>query len=453
MMANERMSLNEAISADVAYAKFYSDKIDKTLYAELMQGSENMTPYHKFMLDKYLSNSIDDTTVKLAGKVWANASLEGRQYLIFAIKNDEENVEENIPRFLGSFSKMKTHTENSYYSRGLEVLYEDENIKVTCTKSYTSSCREYGASHWCTASDIMGEWNGFQMFIEHTEHGDFLIQFIDKRDIEGDSYQAQFRVWGKNNIILQNLFDWNDKDLNGNTDYLEGLFSSCGLNYDDFMAKYVIPNAERLVEETKENIEDEIEYYDRRERVLEKNMLVKINSTMSSERTINKLIECVKKLIANNQDFTWDSCNFDGKHFDVSIEEKSPNYLVECSYCGTANEYDYVYRKFEQYLIDSRWIKARYLNLLLDENFNLITTIHGALVEVINNVALFNDVTCTGVQWGETVSLLVDMRNGKTICRCDGCDIKRRDDWLFFKKDGVLTSVNIQNCSVVNEYN
>ena len=450
IMANERMTLNEAISADAAYEKFYAGKIDQNAYAELMQGAENMTPYHKLILDEFLNGKINSTLLQIAGLLWKNASLETRQYLIFSAKNDADDIKKNIARFLAATQRMKSHTENSYHSRGFEVLYEDKNVKVTCTKSYTSSCKEYGASHWCTASDINGEYNGFQMFIDHTNNNDFLIQFIDKHNIEGNSYQAQFRAWRPNDIVLQNLFDWTDGDLECNETRLVNMFSGFGLNYGKIKEKYIIPNAERLAAETQENIKDEIEYYNRKERVTEKNTLNKINSTMNSQRIIDGIIERVKSLLAEHRKYDIEFA-MDGKVFDISIYKNTPNYFVEVFYVGSRNgEYEYLNRKFNDSSGDA-WVKSLCLCLLLDKDFKIITKIHGALTELIDNVALINDVSSDEFDYGEIVSVFMNIKNGNIIYRTNGYKPGRENNWITFTTDKAKVAINVITCSVVEE--
>ena len=204
------MLLNEISSAD-AYAKFYSKGgkfIHKDIYDSLMNGTAVMTPFHKMMLDAFLAGKVNANLMQFAGDIWRGASNDMKQYLIHAVEGDLDYITDtggSIRIFLEKVSSMKSHSERSFNDRGYEVLYEDEGVKVTCTKSYTSSCKNYGNSHWCTASDIFGEYNGYDMFRNYTNDngGGCLVQFICKKfHPEHDGNSRQSRILGLNDYNL-----------------------------------------------------------------------------------------------------------------------------------------------------------------------------------------------------------------------------------------------------------
>ena len=200
--------LNEAKASDV-YNRFYADSIPQEMWVEMTKGTENITPFHRKVADiikKAWANSGKNQYDKayfmklcrLTQEAW-NSSQTARQFLTNAAKEDYYKLTyEYLEAFLKQVMIAKNYSENEFIDNGLYKLYEDDDLLVTVTLSYSASHKHYGDSHWCTASDIAGNYNGFEMFKNYTtgenpddeELANLLLQFVDKHD-RYNSYQVQ----------------------------------------------------------------------------------------------------------------------------------------------------------------------------------------------------------------------------------------------------------------------
>ena len=182
MLKEQRQMLNEISTRD-AYERFYKTTMPKEVYYLLMRGTEKMTPFHKSILDVYTQDIDNETAIETAKAVsdfWKNLSPEGKQYAITYLAGKFPSWK-YLPERLRDASKKKYYTEANYISNGFVILRDDDKVRVSCTLSYAASRRYFGDSKWCTASDIGGRRNGYEMFRDYTD-GCCLIQFIPKND-------------------------------------------------------------------------------------------------------------------------------------------------------------------------------------------------------------------------------------------------------------------------------
>jgi hypothetical protein len=301
MVTEAARTILREISVKDAYTRFYTGKVPEDVFAALMKGTDLMTPYHKIMLDAYIKKMLDGEDLQDAGNLWANSGNEARQYLVNAVKDEKDYLlssEWNLKRLIVRTGKMKSHTENSFGQRGLEVLYEDSNVIITCTKSYTSSHQTYGDSHWCTASDIFGNYNGFEMFCRYTieEGRDILVQFIDKTNKEGNSFQVQYET---GDVYDSEICNWADNSVEIGS--VIDMLRSHGVDYQTFINDVLKPNFDRLYNETEENIQDEADYYERKQRIRERKVFKKIDQNFNSEDFRKKIMDVIKVLISGNR--------------------------------------------------------------------------------------------------------------------------------------------------------
>ena len=197
-MTKESKLINEAISVANAYAKFYSTKLTEEEYDAAVKGTTNMTPFHKALLDCMISAKESQSwdwmlLGRECGEIWANADANIRQLLLKAVKSKELNPQNPNDFYEKTIeiSQTKAATKAQVANNGLVTLYEDDNILITCTTTYSASQKFYGDSHWCTASDIYGQYNGYCMFIGYTVKDDAcLIQMVPKSNRER-MFQAQ----------------------------------------------------------------------------------------------------------------------------------------------------------------------------------------------------------------------------------------------------------------------
>lgn len=413
----KEMMLNE-ISSNDAYHKFYSqgDKfIQKDIYDSLMDGTTNMTPFHKMMLDAFLEGKANYNFMALAGDIWRSANTEMRQYMVNAASEDREFIMENgrsLWFFLQRTKEMKSHTENSFHLRGFEVLYEDDGIRVTCTKSYTSSCRAYGDSHWCTASDMYGQYNGFEMFKRYTVNCQgFLVQFIckggdgiDERMRCLNSYQVAYQYYG-DAVVSNSVFNWFDSE--SETEELErSVASTAESTYAHIFGKYIVPNAKRLIKETAENILDESEYYSRKDRVRKKTIFQGINNDLSSKDLQTAVVEYAIKEKGNQiQGWNNDLVKFsvqNRREFDNGIADVC---IVSIYYIGSGALKDYIEDKCQDE--DMEWLNGTIKQWIIDRDGHIVQKINGTYQDNYGNIIFIENQDGTINAY--------DARNGKLL--------------------------------------
>lgn len=219
-----RILLNE-ISVQDAYGRFYAKTIPQDIWNTFMSGVDKMTPFHKRVADiiAKLMSSRDVTKSEEIAKYAAAAWNKGpivQQYLVNAVKEDFPDCkDEMIWQFLFHIVKKsrandkERYTEEEFLDGGLVKLYDDEELLVTCTLSYTASHKYYHDSHWCTASGTDGEWDGYKMFCNYTGMY-ILLQFVDKRNRER-SFQLQYGGWNEtyNGPDLDQICNFDDEPM------------------------------------------------------------------------------------------------------------------------------------------------------------------------------------------------------------------------------------------------
>jgi hypothetical protein len=268
--------LNEISSVDAW--KLYDGKVPEDLYKLVMSGTQKMTPFHRMLLDKYISEtslpgmeipSAKETVARCVSKIiniWNKLHPDSKQALI---KDSSDGTFKNInifriQQYIENFKGLEGFSENYYSSNGLVIIYEDEKLLVTCTTTYASSKNNYGDSHWCTASDIFGNYNGFEMFRKYTNYDDddssenadeCLIQFIDKNRRAENSFQIQYIDTGDEGAMC----DFNDNEITVD-DVIQKL-SSIGEDYYEIKNKI---NFSKLIELTDSHRDKEYIYWDRK---------------------------------------------------------------------------------------------------------------------------------------------------------------------------------------------
>lgn len=252
--------LDEISSAD-AYKRFYEGKIPEEAFKAIMVGTDKMTPYHKYALDLAIKSEDEGNgqnildACKKIGEAWYLSNQDARQLMLSFV--DYPKLKSfDIYKFAEkatNISEKKNHTENGYSSAGYKVLVETDNALVTCTTSYAANKKYYGDSHWCTASDVFGHYNGFNMFGSYV--GDScLIQFVNKQDREGDTLQAQIDTDGDVCVVC----DFND-DEKGFSALAEWIYKNLhGWDYWDLIHSFDLKS---LAAETSANYQEETDYW------------------------------------------------------------------------------------------------------------------------------------------------------------------------------------------------
>ena len=299
------MALNEISTAD-AYQRFYKDKVPTDVWNTLMDGAKNMTPFHKLMLDYITSGQFSRqdvaTIANLSYEIWNKSDL-CRQFVVNAVNSKFSGLKpDKLIGFLATVKDQIGYSEAEYIDSGFVKLFENERMLVTATLTYAANKKYYGDSHWCTASDVGGRYNGWKMFKRYgPSNGSVLIQLVDKQD-RNNTLQVSYYENGEIDTAC-NFFDESVSVIEVEN-FVEDIG---GIGYNELMRKI---NLETLVNETEAKSEDEDSYW-----------------KMKTEEYLNKGYEAVKKVMAA-QEFS-DLMIESIKHYYVNYEtdENCPFYV------------------------------------------------------------------------------------------------------------------------------
>ena len=409
----KRGMLSEITSKD-AYARFYQGKIPQDFYEQVMLNAPQMTPLHKLTLD-HLAAAIASGAYKeclqLALQIsdfWSKADNESRQYVVRICKDDEGDLKnyDVFKRVMTEIMSMKTHSEGSYNLRGLEVFYNDDNVCVTCTKSYAASVKNFGRSHWCTASDQFGEYDGFEMFKNYTRDG-ILVQFYCKQD-EDHSFQVQYVQMGRK-IVPGAICDWEDDTMD--VESVEKMLAAYNVSYKNIM-KTVRANFKRLRAETLELRKDEEIYWSRKRDERVKNILKGIKKATSS----NECIEFAKRVFKAKKYMRSADGVYGGSVMNDSDAVKTPLTYVYVFYEGKNQaEKDFLRWYFE----DEGYEDAYYdvLNtavFVFDKAGNIVNKYDGCAPIFMGTLMYITTMEDEGLYEGRTL-YIVNIKTGKPI--------------------------------------
>lgn len=262
--------LNE-ISANDAYEKFYSslprdnffgvvnkygkfDNLMKLIMTSIKDGDSDFNEANSFV-DAYLT--VDNNVRAEFMRRFQSGEYEALPDAYFDLINLAKNGVESESRLAKS---------------GYIKIYEDENCIITCTLTYSANHHFFGGStSWCTASDRLGRFDGWIMFLKYTfdknvgkeyssqkinfdEVKAGLIQYISKTK---PKLKFQFQVYRNGEIGL--ICDEND-------------FSVCESRVPDYMTVHeiLLKNSARVVDETIKMLKIENNYIYNREKFNEK---------------------------------------------------------------------------------------------------------------------------------------------------------------------------------------
>lgn len=299
-MTKETTLINEAISVANAYAKFYSTKLTEEEYNSAVKGTTNMTPFHKALLDCMImakeSRSWDWSILGTdCGEIWANADANIRQLLLKAVKTKELNPKDPNDFYEKTIeiSQTKAATKAQVANNGLITLYEDDKVLITCTTTYSASHKFYADSHWCTASDIYGQYNGYCMFLNYTtRENSCLIQIVPKNDRQR---MFQMQVGGEYGPGQICDFDDNGCGFEEMTDKLETIIPNIAEILENLTTEDKI---KKLAERTKVECEEDSKYWipKTEERIAEITEEINQKASFSdSEETVSYLLgKCVR---------------------------------------------------------------------------------------------------------------------------------------------------------------
>lgn len=284
------------ISTVDAYERFYKGKVNDTVWNTLMSGVTNMTPFHKAVLDIIVGTRGEYATFTLAShaaEAW-NKSIKGQQFLTNIAKEGYKVFDDGmaLDKFLVRFADKKYYSEAEYIDNGLVKLYEDDIWLLTCTTSYAASKKHYGDTHWCTASDIFGRYNGFNMFKSYVaEDGSeaILVQFVNKSD-RTLTCQAEYGNGGFDTIC-----DYYDKSMD--TYDLQRRLMNTGEDVEKIKEMFtaIEENFTNLYRQTRRTVSEEEDYWNFKTEARIKKILPKAKELINSKEVVEHVLEMMKR--------------------------------------------------------------------------------------------------------------------------------------------------------------
>ena len=275
-----RLLLEATLASDV-YNKYYKDIIPENIWNTLFEGCPTMTPFHRRVADTIARELKTDRqrvengeveeyfyedilrhsliVAQLAAEIY-NSGEYAKQFIINTANEDFTAYQyvSTLEDFLRKAKNSKQFSENEFINNCLYKAYEDANLLVTVTLSYSASHKYYGDSHWCTASGIGGRWNGFDMFKSYVNTGyneenwNLLAQFVDKND-RMKSYQACINPEGRATTIC-NFMDRQKQWID-----IEDHFGEEAANE---ALRVIMENYSTLIAKTAEMVKAEDTYYE-----------------------------------------------------------------------------------------------------------------------------------------------------------------------------------------------
>ena len=432
--------LNE-ISAIDAWNRFYKGKIDEKQYNILMGNVKQMDPFHRRVLDLLVKQKCSDETVKLISDYWNKFDENMRQVAIEDSKDYNSIL--HLVSCLKEISKQKFHTENQATDAGLVTLYNDDSIMVTCTTTYAANTKYYGFTHWCTASDLMGEYNGFTMFKRYVT-SDFNEEDVDKCLI-----QVVFKKIDKssNEYCYQaNMFENGNADIacdahDGQVDFQEIYKVAKMFNKDDLLKKVLASaNLKNLIEQTEDNLKHEAPFWFRRIKIKLAN---RINNFLNLKNKgvfekmkdfiVSKLSEFLREQskTVNFKEFEWYDDEYDDFRekfygvIDEAIDEYKEKYKIANVRVGKSSDFtdsdflcllclsfyaDIGNLSFEDYGFENVFVRKvivfNYKTGKIIDNYSYDDSNHDRTAKILNNLIFQRDTERSDEFTAENTSVL-----------------------------------------------
>ena len=172
-------SIINEISAEDAYNRFYSS-IPREDYDKILDGDPAPDKLMQFILNCVRDNNATTEEAVDAVKKYKSANELARQNVLNKFRAGEYEDLLDMTSDISYFSSGGAVLSRKKFAKeGYIKIKETEKWLMTCTTNYTASNHYFGMSHWCTASDREGNYDGYRMFLNYTD--------VDTKEINGDS--------------------------------------------------------------------------------------------------------------------------------------------------------------------------------------------------------------------------------------------------------------------------
>ena len=186
--------LNE-IGADDAYNRFYS-QIPREDYDAILDGETNPDKFIQFILNCVRDEKSTVQEAVDAVKKYHASDPMVRQNVLNKFRAGDYKEALDVSFSIDYLQSGGVISKNKFAKEGYIKIAENEDWLVTCTTNYLANSHYFGQTKWCTASDRMGRWDGYNMFTGYTGNGDYdeiLIQFTCKNEEKLSEIGLQYK--------------------------------------------------------------------------------------------------------------------------------------------------------------------------------------------------------------------------------------------------------------------
>lgn len=205
------------ISADDAYTRFYSN-MPREDYDAILDGDPNPDKFVQFMLN----NVRDGKATKEDAILALNAFKSADQLVKNNVKNKFAAGEYgDVYDIIGDIKYLSEGnailSRKKFAKEGFIKIKENENWVATCTTNYLANNHYFGKTHWCTASDRNGRWDGYRMFLSYGYPNYILVQFTWKKTVkeavENQEYTDidDYLKYSTDNGVVTDEINWQDQ--------------------------------------------------------------------------------------------------------------------------------------------------------------------------------------------------------------------------------------------------
>lgn len=187
--------LNE-ISPEQAYDNFYNS-IPREDFDKIVEANGKFDALVKFLLGEYMKkNTTLEECLELV-KLYKTIDNKARITVSDKLKKkDYESIDELIYD-LTHTEEITRFSKSSLIKNGYEEIARIETWILTATFTYEANRKHFGYTEWCTASDRLGRYDGYEQFLYYTvDTNGALIQITNEKN-KNATYQIQIKNSGR----------------------------------------------------------------------------------------------------------------------------------------------------------------------------------------------------------------------------------------------------------------
>lgn len=216
-------SIVNEIGADDAYRRFYSS-IPREDYDYILGGDPAPDKFIQFVLNCVRDGSNDKEEARETIDKFKKSDELIRQNILQKFKTGEYEDCVDILSDINYFSSGGAILSRKKFAKeGYIKVKENDHWLVTCTTNYTASNHYFGDTHWCTASDRDGEYDGYNMFKNYTTTEDYesgkknctsvLFQFTWKGKVRDDDDKPEPLDESEGPLSDSEYNGWNEDEI------------------------------------------------------------------------------------------------------------------------------------------------------------------------------------------------------------------------------------------------